>query len=117
MGALLDRVHRGVPAPLLFMAGGCSTYLGAALAVGLFEVLSPAVAWLLALLAALMWAGYIVLGKWVAGGLGSLLITQSEQFDTAGMLATTLIITLTGVALMGIGRFIEGRFARWRVSS
>lgn len=42
MGALLDRVHRGVPAPLLFVAGGCSTYLGAALAVGLFELLSPA---------------------------------------------------------------------------
>lgn len=52
-----------------------------------------------------------------AGGLGSLLLTQSEQFDTAGMLATTLIITLIGVALMAIGRFIEGRFARWRVSS
>lgn len=52
-----------------------------------------------------------------AGGLGSLLLTQSEQFDTAGMLATTLIITLIGVALMAIGRFIEGRFAHWRVSS
>ena len=47
MGALLDRVHRGVPAPLLFVAGGCSMYLGAALAVGLFVLLSPAgVAWL-----------------------------------------------------------------------
>lgn len=50
-----------------------------------------------------------------AGGLGSLLITQSEQFDTAGMLATTLVITLTGVGLMAIGRFVEDRFARWRV--
>ena len=50
-----------------------------------------------------------------AGGLGSLLLTQSEQFDTAGMLATTLIITLIGVALMAIGRLIESRFARWRV--
>lgn len=54
MGALLDRVHRGVPAPLLFVAGGCSMYLGAALAVGLFQVLSPAgVAWLRMLVAAL----------------------------------------------------------------
>lgn len=52
-----------------------------------------------------------------AGGLGSLLITESEQFDTAGMLATTLVITLAGVALMALGRFIERRFARWRVSS
>ena len=30
MGASLDRMYRGVPAPLLFVAGGCSTYLGAA---------------------------------------------------------------------------------------
>lgn len=50
-----------------------------------------------------------------AGGLGSMLLTQSEQFDTAGMLAVTFVITLTGVALMALGRFIEARFARWRV--
>ena len=50
-----------------------------------------------------------------AGGLGSLLITASERFDTAEMLAVTLVITLAGVALMGIGRLIEARFARWRV--
>jgi inner membrane transporter RhtA len=55
MGALLDRVHRGVPAPLVFVAGGCSMYLGAALAVGLFELLTPAgVAWLRMLVAALV---------------------------------------------------------------
>lgn len=52
-----------------------------------------------------------------AGGLGSLLITQSEQFDTGAMLAVTLVITLTGVALMAIGRTVERRFARWRVTS
>lgn len=52
-----------------------------------------------------------------AGGLGSLLITQSEQFDTGGMLATTLVITLAGVILMAIGRAVERRFARWRVTS
>lgn len=52
-----------------------------------------------------------------AAGLGSLLITQSEQFDTAGMLATTLVITLIGVGLMAIGRFAEARFARWRVQA
>jgi NitT/TauT family transport system permease protein len=52
-----------------------------------------------------------------AAGLGSLLITQSQQFDTAGMLATTLVITLVGVGLMAIGRFVEARFARWRVES
>jgi len=54
MGTLLNRVHRGVPAPLLFMAGGCSMYVGAALAVGLFASLRPAgVAWLRMLVAAL----------------------------------------------------------------
>ncbi|MCL2584930.1 MAG: ABC transporter permease subunit [Streptosporangiales bacterium] len=52
-----------------------------------------------------------------AGGLGSLLITQSEQFDTGGMLATTLVITLAGVILMAAGRAVERRFARWRVTS
>lgn len=36
-----------VPAPVVFLVGGGSMYLGAALAVGLFEVLSPSgVAWL-----------------------------------------------------------------------
>ena len=52
-----------------------------------------------------------------ASGLGSLLITQSEQFDTAGMLAVTLVITIIGVILMAIGRLIERHFARWRVRS
>ena len=52
-----------------------------------------------------------------AGGLGSLLITQSEQFDTAAMLATTLVITVIGVVLMAIGRLVERRSARWRVTS
>jgi ABC-type nitrate/sulfonate/bicarbonate transport system permease component len=52
-----------------------------------------------------------------AGGIGSLLITQSQQFDTAGMLATTLVITLAGVILMAAGRLAERRFARWRVTS
>ncbi|HEY2207545.1 MAG TPA: EamA family transporter [Pseudonocardia sp.] len=36
-----------VPAPLVFLLGGCSQYIGAAVAVGLFAVLPPAaVAWL-----------------------------------------------------------------------
>jgi ABC-type nitrate/sulfonate/bicarbonate transport system permease component len=52
-----------------------------------------------------------------SSGLGSLLIIASERFDTAEMLATTLVITLVGVALMGIGRGVERHFARWRVSA
>ena len=43
-----------------------------------------------------------------AAGLGSLLITQSEQFDTVGMLAVTLVITVIGVILMAIGRRSSG---------
>jgi inner membrane transporter RhtA len=58
MGTLGNRVHRDAPAPLFFLAGGCSTYLGAALAVELFTSLNPAgVAWLRMLVAALvLWA-------------------------------------------------------------
>jgi ABC-type nitrate/sulfonate/bicarbonate transport system permease component len=48
-------------------------------------------------------------------GLGSLLIVASERFDTAAMLAVTLVITVIGLVLMGIGRALENRFARWRV--
>jgi ABC-type nitrate/sulfonate/bicarbonate transport system permease component len=52
-----------------------------------------------------------------AGGIGSLLITQSQQFDTSDMLATTLAITVIGVILMAAGRLVERWFARWRVTS
>lgn len=46
---------RGVPAPMLFVIGGLSMYVGAAAAVWLFAVLSPAaVAWLRQLGAALV---------------------------------------------------------------
>jgi inner membrane transporter RhtA len=47
--------RRNVPAPLLFVVSGCSMYLGAALAVGLFNRVSPAgLAWLRMLVAALV---------------------------------------------------------------
>lgn len=47
--------RRDVPVPLLFVIGGCSMYLGAALAVVLFGRLSPAgVAWLRMLVAAMV---------------------------------------------------------------
>jgi ABC-type nitrate/sulfonate/bicarbonate transport system permease component len=48
-------------------------------------------------------------------GLGGLLITASERFDTAEVLAITLVITAIGLALMAIGRALENYFARWRV--
>ncbi len=54
-GQLAQAGGRGVPAPLLFAVGGCSMYLGAALAVVLFDQVSPAgVAWLRMLVAALV---------------------------------------------------------------
>lgn len=48
-------------------------------------------------------------------GLGSLLVTSSQRFDTAEMLAVTLTITVIGLILMAIGRLAESYFARWRV--
>jgi ABC-type nitrate/sulfonate/bicarbonate transport system permease component len=38
----------------------------------------------------------------------------SQNFDTAGVLASILVIGLIGVALMRLGRSIEAHFARWR---
>ena len=55
MDPVPGRVQRGIPAPLLFVTGGCAQYLGAALAVALFDRLTPAgVAWLRMLVAALV---------------------------------------------------------------
>lgn len=56
MDTLPSRIRRrDVPVPLLFVIGGCSMYLGAALAVVLFDRLSPAgVAWLRMLVAAMV---------------------------------------------------------------
>lgn len=44
--------HQRVPAPVLFVVGGLSMYVGAALAVGLFDVLPPTVVAVLRLLGA-----------------------------------------------------------------
>jgi len=49
-----------------------------------------------------------------ATGLGALIMTASQSFDTAGVFAATLIIGLLGVALSWIGTRLEIRFARWR---
>ena len=49
-----------------------------------------------------------------ASGIGQLLLTSGRNFDTAGLLATVLVITLLGVALMGLGRALEHRFTAWR---
>jgi ABC-type nitrate/sulfonate/bicarbonate transport system permease component len=47
-------------------------------------------------------------------GLGQIIMTASQNFDTAGVFASILIIGLIGVGLMRIGLLIERHFARWR---
>ena len=47
-------------------------------------------------------------------GLGQLIRTASQNFDTAGVFASVLVIALIGVALMRAGLAIEQHFARWR---
>ena len=49
-----------------------------------------------------------------ASGIGQLLLTSARNFDTAGLFATVLVITVLGVGLMAIGRALEDRFTLWR---
>ena len=47
-------------------------------------------------------------------GLGQLIMGASQNFDTAGVFASILVIGLVGVGLMRLGLVIEHHFARWR---
>jgi len=47
-------------------------------------------------------------------GLGQLIMTAGQNFDTPGVFAVILVIGLMGVALMRVGLMIEQYFARWR---
>jgi NitT/TauT family transport system permease protein len=47
-------------------------------------------------------------------GLGQLIMGASQDFDTAGVFASILVIGLLGVGLTRIGLMIEQHFARWR---
>ena len=47
-------------------------------------------------------------------GLGQIIMTASQNFDTAGVFASILVIGLIGVGLMRVGLVIERHFARWR---
>lgn len=49
-----------------------------------------------------------------ATGLGNLILTYTNRFDTARVLAAVLVITLLATILMAIGRAIENYFARWK---
>ena len=47
-------------------------------------------------------------------GLGQIIMTASQNFDTAGVFAMILVISLIGIGLMRVGLMIENHFARWR---
>jgi ABC-type nitrate/sulfonate/bicarbonate transport system permease component len=47
-------------------------------------------------------------------GLGQLIAAASQNFDTAGVFASILVIGVIGVGLMRLGLAIEQHFARWR---
>ena len=47
-------------------------------------------------------------------GLGQLIMGASQDFDTAGVFASILVIGLIGIGLTRIGFKIEQHFARWR---
>ncbi len=49
-----------------------------------------------------------------SSGLGGLIMTASQSFDTAGVFAVMLVIGVMGVALTRIGLMLETHFARWR---
>src|SRR5262249_7616793 len=46
-----------------------------------------------------------------ASGIGRLIIVSERDFDTAGVLATIIVISVLGALLMGLGRLIENHFA------
>ncbi len=47
-------------------------------------------------------------------GLGQLIMSASQNFDTGGVFASIFVIALIGIGLMRIGLKIEQHFARWR---
>ncbi len=47
-------------------------------------------------------------------GLGQLIMTASQNFDTGGVFASIFVIGLIGVGLMRLGLKIEQHFAHWR---
>ncbi len=49
-----------------------------------------------------------------ATGLGQLIMGASQDFDTAGVFASILVIGLIGIGLTRLGLAIEQHFARWR---
>jgi ABC-type nitrate/sulfonate/bicarbonate transport system permease component len=49
-----------------------------------------------------------------SSGIGRLITVSERDFDTAGVLAAIIVISVFGTVLMSIGRAIERHFAAWR---
>jgi len=49
-----------------------------------------------------------------ASGIGMLIQSGAQSFDTAAVFAAILLITLLGVGLMELGAVLEARYAAWR---
>jgi ABC-type nitrate/sulfonate/bicarbonate transport system permease component len=49
-----------------------------------------------------------------ASGMGALIMRSSQDFDTPGLYAAILVVTVLGVVLISFGRMLEDRFAAWR---
>jgi ABC-type nitrate/sulfonate/bicarbonate transport system permease component len=49
-----------------------------------------------------------------ASGMGALIMRSSQDFDTPGLYAAILVVTILGVVLMALGRALENRFSVWR---
>jgi NitT/TauT family transport system permease protein len=49
-----------------------------------------------------------------SNGLGQLIMTASQNFDTGSLFAAIAVICLIGVGLMRLGLVLENHFARWR---
>jgi NitT/TauT family transport system permease protein len=49
-----------------------------------------------------------------ASGMGALIMRSSQDFDTPGLYAAILVVTILGVTLISLGRALENRFSVWR---
>ena len=49
-----------------------------------------------------------------ATGLGQLIMTATQNFDTAAVFSAVLLIVAAGMILMRLGVALEARFAKWR---
>jgi ABC-type nitrate/sulfonate/bicarbonate transport system permease component len=49
-----------------------------------------------------------------SSGIGRLITISERDFDTAGVLAAIIVISIFGTVLMSIGRVLERHFAAWR---